>query len=765
MLNVLLQISKDDTSYINLLKPMINNAIMKVSVNNTTPVTLTEVVMRAREKKATAVMVTCPALLTLLVGKSRQQSLDDYAGSIIERHNIEFLILPPLKHIITVPYGKFLYVRYISKLTSPGKWLKIPEFTWELFHPNNTDSLIDTFASATFMSCDIETGKATDRIITCVGFTAVTIVNNSFSVRTVVVPFNDMYNIYFIRSLLSLAVMKVFQNGKYDNIYLLRFACPTVNWGGDTINLFHSWYSEMPKDLAFISTFTLRKWQFWKDESNTNDEMEYFAYNAKDCFATAMSWLSMVREVPDWVWVNYYQEFPLVFPCLQAELTGLKRDNIAMNLEEVKFNKSMDERLARLRKLVSNPFYNPSSPPQTVKLFAILGSGDVTQTGDKERDKVMDRHPINRRILMEIKNYREDRKLVSSYLKDGYPPTNVAMRDQTKSWHGRIFFALNPHGTDTARLASKSSAFWCGWQIQNIPRDREDVQVKAGIIADDDFFFGEVDYEQNEARGTAYLSGDTNLINTVDDISKDFHANNASEFFGIPYSEIVKSTPTLDAEGKVISYIHKVLNKPVRQLSKNTNHGANYNMGAGVMLITMGIANVRKAAQLLNLPKQWTLERVCGYLLERYELRFPVVKGQWYEKVIQDVLTTNMLVGPTGWTRYCFSDPSKSKHALNAYVAHPPQSLGAMQLNKAYMKVFFNVALKYPEDFKLGPQIHDSILFQYRKGRKDIALAVKSEMKVSIPVKDTFGITRTLTVPTSLKGEATSWSEITDITD
>jgi hypothetical protein len=62
-------------------------------------------------------------------------------------------------------------------------------------------------------------------------------------------------------------------------------------------------------------------------------------------------------------------------------------------------------------------------------------------------------------------------------------------------------------------------------------------------------------------------------------------------------------------------------------------------------------------------------------------------------------------------------------------------------------------------DFKLLAQIHDSILFQYREGREDLAWAVADCMDLKTEVKDTFGITRTLRVPVDLKGNGKTWAD------
>ena len=102
----------------------------------------------------------------------------------------------------------------------------------------------------------------------------------------------------------------------------------------------------------------------------------------------------------------------------------------------------------------------------------------------------------------------------------------------------------------------------------------------------------------------------------------------------------------------------------------------------------------------------------------------------------------------------------KSKTALNGYVAHCPQSLNAMTLNKAYLKVFYEIALPNPNDFKLMAQIHDSIFFQYRIGRDDLALRVKELMEIPTECTDIRGITRTFTVPAALKSGGEYWSQL-----
>ena len=86
-----------------------------------------------------------------------------------------------------------------------------------------------------------------------------------------------------------------------------------------------------------------------------------------------------------------------------------------------------------------------------------------------------------------------------------------------------------------------------------------------------------------------------------------------------------------------------------------------------------------------------------------------------------------------------------------------------MTLNKAWKRVFREIALVEKQDFRLNAQIHDSILFSYRIGRIDLARKVRHLMEIPIQVTDRAGIVRTLLVPSALKGEHRVWAHLKDI--
>jgi DNA polymerase I-like protein with 3'-5' exonuclease and polymerase domains len=331
---------------------------------------------------------------------------------------------------------------------------------------------------------------------------------------------------------------------------------------------------------------------------------------------------------------------------------------------------------------------------------------------------------------------RKTRKLVSTYLRTDEDADKKGEGGGAE-YKGRVLYAINPHGTDTGRSASSQHHFWCGLQIHNIPQGNI---VKRTLIADPGFRLGEVDLEQAETRDTAYAAGELAMIAAVEG-SGDFHSLNASAFFGIPYNEIYD-----DALGKV-------LNKLIRTLAKRVNHGANYLMGENVLVDTMGDENIWEAKKLLKLPSHYGLIDVARYLLEQFHKTYPKLRGQFYPSVVSSVVTTKMLVGATGWTRYCFKDPTKNKRDKNAYVAHVAQSLNAMVLNKAWMKVFNDISMHpdHMNNFKLLAQIHDSILFQFREGHEYLADMVKKAMEIPILITGCDGVERRLLVPAAIK--------------
>jgi len=736
-------IDKREEKYVHNLKGLFGSNSVRVL---TSPVqTVLALRLYCKQNKIDSVFTTQASLIKKLSGDAKATSTK-YEGSMFKVTRdasmsasvldlIEVVVLRELVSLYTINYQKFLVARYIKKITQPSAWLSPNKFNYHIVDQSNKDKLLRLFSTALYVAVDIETSK--DLAIKCCGYTTAHIEGDEIKLDNFVLPIDSLGAVATMRELNAHPVRKALQNGKYDSAYFYLYSAPLSNYLLDTINMHHSWYSELPKDLATLAAFYVRDFRHWKGSLEDKNLQELYEYNAKDTFITALVVLAWLKEAPVWAKNNYLQEFPVVHCMHLCEMTGLKID--VNKLDQIKEFKAaqIKELNTKLDKQLNVTNFNTNSPKQMKALLKVLGYKDAKSADEKTLVALKGKHPLNSLLIDEIIEIRKLRKLVSTYLKrDIYPPTSSNINKEI------VLYALNPHGTETGRLASKDSHFWCGMNIQNIPRgnrEKETYIVKDMFVSYEGYYMAEADYAQAESRGTGYIVGQQNLIDILETKGIDFHRYNASSFFGVAYENVSKS---------------------LRTLAKPVNHGANYNMGAYVLIQQMGgELEVLKAGKLLGLPSNYTAEKIAVHLLKSFDKTYPKIRHNYHNYVKMKVLTTKKLVGATGWTRYCFGDPNKNKLDLNSYVAHNPQSLNAMILNKAFLKVFYNIWWNNPQDLILNAQIHDSILFQYKKGRDDLADDLAKEMVMPIQVTDIDGVTREMVVPVDVNKGLVSWGD------
>ena len=786
-----------DTSFLPRLKPLLAGFPCFIPSQAIEYLTLLAAYCKKREVRH--VISTCPSLLAKLVEKENLSparivpKINDYAGSIFLYEGIEILFIDPLAQLTSVSHGAFLTRHFISKFLKPQDWREPLPFKWCIFDERNAEELFSLAQNAKLLAIDIET-KREHLAIQCVGYTAVDWDSQgNASCTSFVVPLTSVWALAWVRKLNTTPAAKVFQNGKYDNLYFLRFNSAPTNWVWDTAHFMHSWYAELPKDLGFLNAFFLRRVVYWKDLAEHADREEYFRYCAMDSWATANVLISQILQAPAWAQRNYFLEFPLVYPSLLAEGTGLIRDSARHLQARKEIDQEAEACLSWLQKVLGLPGFNPNSYIQVRTVLTLLTGKKHEESDEVYLKKISFLHPLNDLILGKILQYRGLIKQRGTYLRVDEDAKKNG-EGGAKEYRGHILYALNPHGTETGRNSCKESAFWCGFQIQNIPRDGP---VKSTIRATEGFYLAESDLEQAESRDTAFISGDQTLIDAVSS-GQDFHSFNASRFFGVPYESIYSD------------HLKKALDKPLRQLAKPINHGANYNMGPGVMADTIGLKNVWEIAARLKLSFKNPLE-ITEAALTTFHLTYKTLRGivdfkspkvaahfklppkpgyklfapgSWYSKIAMEVKMTGLLVSRAfhhtpfnlqkwqaegyikegDWTRRCFGDPENNKPDLNAYAAHPPQSLNARTLNEAFLQVFYEVALPNPDTFRLHAQIHDSILFSYKAGWEKHIESVRHLMEIPVTVRCVHGTLRTFTVPAAVKAgkpgkPATYWDE------
>ena len=655
------------------------------------------------EVKADAILCNNADTLKNLVPGSGNPS--DWRGSIL-RFSVPVLCIAPLHHIHTVTHGEWLHRHDLRKLNcihQPAQKLK-----WKALQ--SFDDIRNLFSlyreTSLFLVIDIETDKRNQ--IDTIGFT---FFDGDF--HNYVIPFyaedyrdqDDLPKVVtFLREYLSSTDMpKCFHNGAYDNYYLLRYGIACRNYILDTEYMWYCWYAELNKSLAFVSSMLLYDTYYWKEEG-AGDRYDRWKYCAKDCWYTARCLIQIIQHAPPWVWKNYSIKFPEVFSAINVKFFGFNIDQEIHSGLKTEADKELAEAKASLLVMADEDSFNPGSWQQVSKLlYDILGAKKPSSRGKKSTagtdettlKKIALQHPLIERFVDYILRYREKAKAIGTYY-------------NAHQYHGRLKFAQNIDGTTTGRHSSNKLPLYIpnptgkkkddsnyGTQIQNIP-----IYMRKCLQADPGYRLGEVDKKQSEARYTAYMSQDLELIRALES-GEDFYIYSTKRFFGI---ELDPNDPTLHNKGSF------------RQITKKIIHGTNYMMGAETFIDAfiqeIGFAELRAAQAMLNMEGV-PLKEFAAYLLGLYHKAYPLVP-KWWDDTKKILIKTNRIVTPDGWTRLFFGDVRKDHKRLRDAVAHQPQHTSVAGINRVMLDL---LALQIASggDYIMLAQIHDSIIFQAKE--------------------------------------------------
>jgi DNA polymerase I-like protein with 3'-5' exonuclease and polymerase domains len=177
-------------------------------------------------------------------------------------------------------------------------------------------------------------------------------------------------------------------------------------------------------------------------------------------------------------------------------------------------------------------------------------------------------------------------------------------------------------------------------------------------------------------------------------------------------------------------------------------------MGADTFIETAGSKQLYEGARLLNYPIK-TLKEFANYLLNQYNKPFPEI-AQGYNAVKLEVVRNHTLTSPTGYTRYFFGDILKDHKVFRNAVAHAPQNLSVMIINKGVWRVYKELVLPLAGAFRLKAQIHDSIFFQNKLEIHDYVMAKMKEC-MDNPVKVNG---RILSIPVDTNTSPKSWLDL-----
>jgi DNA polymerase I-like protein with 3'-5' exonuclease and polymerase domains len=733
-MRLLVNYDKAEKNYLPMLDGILRKSGHTAAVTSK-PCSIVELTERALIAGCSGILIINPITLQKVTGMPKA-TLDDWRGSRIDT-KVKAIVCNSLKQLMTVPHAPWILDQDLEKLhwlnwEPPTHTINVVKKTSDLMMATIAmkDSLlagvdietngedIDKFYSRQAGKLAIEEGRMEVKPVYITSI-ALTMIRTNGSIESWAVPFVDFDSEYWgegelakviiwLRQIMDTDTPKIFHNGVYDLTHLINYWAFPRCYFWDTIGAAHAEYAELPRNLAYVASYSWPHYRQWKFEAKEAAQQRSIGtllrYNVKDTYWTLLIAIRQLCLTDQWVKVNNAKTFKMVASVMYSALEGALIDNKvrmkALGEAEVIKAKAVKE----LRIMAGDSNFNPGSWQQKeALLYGLLGAikprvgVSKSCTDEKNLLAVARQHPLLSMFVSRILDYQSKAKAIGTYFK---------FRQKCS----RLLFELNPWGTDTGRMASRASNFNCGTQVQNIP-----YYGKKQLVPEDGFTWIQADFSKAEAVCTAFLSCCTKLIAAATDKEYDFYKNLATIFFHMAYEDVTKE------------FRNKVMKKIV--------HGTNYMMGAKTFTENMGVDNMYMGAEILGItltggdarkavdPKNMSVLAFANFLIELYHKPFPEIR-QWYKATERQLQTQGRIVSPTGWTRLFFGNMQGNHRALRGAVAHQPQNLSVFLLNDAMFDVYKYrvIAVGGLKDFMLKGQVHDSIISRVRTPRLQEAL-------------------------------------------
>lgn len=270
------------------------------------------------------------------------------------------------------------------------------------------------------------------------------------------------------------------QNWNYDAQYLYRhwhFLCPSVV---DTMIQQHSCFSNLPKNLSFLSSMYLEDHLHWKDDRTNwtegpkgEGEDQYWRYNCTDTVRTYAihQVLNSVVTGMGMGEVNRFQQAlaPRVLKTMNrgVRVNHALRAQLSLDImEEVARREAWLESVLGHTINIKSPlqmrdfFYRQMGQKEVLKRNS---EGGMSVTCDDEAlRKIAAREPLLFPITKCISELRSLGVFHSTFILAGL------------DIDGRMRTNFNICGTETYRFASSTNAFGTGMNMQNIPKGNEE---------------------------------------------------------------------------------------------------------------------------------------------------------------------------------------------------------------------------------------------------------------------------------------------------
>lgn len=377
-------------------------------------------------------------------------------------------------------------------------------------------------------------------------------------------------------------------------------------------------------------------------------------------------------------------DLPLIPVLYQMEQVGMLIDREYFREMKAEFSTEVNKIEHKIWSMAGQEF-NINSPVQLSEILftklnlptkGIKKTRRGYSTGVKELDKLEGKHEI----IAAIREYREEAKLLSTYI---IPLPELA------DIEGRVHTTFNQNVTATGRLSSTNP------NLQNIPvRTEEGRRIRTGFIAGNGKTLVSADYSQFELRLAAALAGDQALIEDFNN-DVDIHTKTASEAFGIAMEEVSKSQ---------------------RRAAKVINFG---------ILYGMSIRGLSTAADM-------SYDEAKQFIESYFELRKPI--KDYLEKILVQARERGYVETLFGRRRPT-PDVQSSNFLVRTGAERAAQNMPIQGTEADLMKrAMIRVATALPEHANMVMQVHDSLIIECDEGMEgQIGGILREEMENVAP--------------------------------
>ncbi|MBR9843144.1 MAG: DNA polymerase I [Rhodobacteraceae bacterium] len=350
----------------------------------------------------------------------------------------------------------------------------------------------------------------------------------------------------------SPAILKIFQNAKYDAKILSRYGI-TVGPIDDTMLLSYALHAglhghgmdALSERYLGHTPIPIKPLLGSGKSAITFDKVpleDAVKYAAEDADITLRLWQLFKPQLHQHQVTTVYEtlERPLSPVLAQMERHGVKVDRDTLSRMSNAFAQKMAGLEAEIHELAGESF-NVGSPAQVGEILfekMSLPGGKKGKTGKYSTpadvlEDLATEHDLPARIL----DWRQLSKLKSTY--------TDALQDHINPDTGRVHTSYVQTGANTGRLASTDP------NLQNIPvRSEEGRRIREAFVADEGKTLISLDYSQIELRILAHIA-DIDALKQAFHDGLDIHAMTASEMFDVPLDEM---TPEVRRRAKAINF-------------------------------------------------------------------------------------------------------------------------------------------------------------------------------------------------------------------